>query len=103
MAPRKRTNGGAKKSNNQNQNQQSQLPKYGIQHFFEQHSQSQKTLSQNNSKNNINVRNPISDSAMGKKHYLQISPKAKSADPNLSERFGRCERGSSGAQKFGKF
>ncbi|KAL2536684.1 DNA replication ATP-dependent helicase/nuclease DNA2 [Forsythia ovata] len=85
MAPRKRTSGGAKKSNNQNQNQQSQLPKYGIQHFFEQHSQSQKALSQNSSKNNINVRNPISDSAVGKKKNLQISPKAKSVDPNLSK------------------
>ncbi|XP_022897892.1 DNA replication ATP-dependent helicase/nuclease DNA2 isoform X3 [Olea europaea var. sylvestris] len=86
MAPRKRTGGGAKKSDNQNQNQQSQLPKYGIQHFFDQHSQSQKALSQNSSKNNSNLRNPISDSAIEKKQNLQISPKDKSVDPILNKR-----------------
>ncbi|CAI9781645.1 unnamed protein product [Fraxinus pennsylvanica] len=85
MAPRKRTGGGAKKFNNQNQNQQSQLPKYGIQHFFDQHSQSQKSLSENSSKNNINLRNPISDSVTGKKQNLQISPKVKSVDPKLNK------------------
>ncbi|XP_057807552.1 DNA replication ATP-dependent helicase/nuclease JHS1 isoform X2 [Salvia miltiorrhiza] len=50
MAPRKRTSSGGKKSSNPNREpQQSEPSKFGIQHFFERHSQtqSQKTLSQN--------------------------------------------------------
>lgn len=50
MAPRKRTSSGGKKPSNPNREpQQSQPSKFGIQHFFERHSQtqSQKTLSQN--------------------------------------------------------
>lgn len=49
MAPRKRTNSASKKSssNHNNQHQQSQPSKFGIQHFFERHTQNQ---SQNSKK-----------------------------------------------------
>ncbi|KAH6793808.1 DNA replication helicase [Perilla frutescens var. hirtella] len=47
MAPRKRVSSGVKKPSNPNRESlQSEPSKYGIQHFFERHSQSQKTLSQ---------------------------------------------------------
>lgn len=47
MAPRKRASSGGKKSSNPSREQlQSQPSKFGIQHFFERHSQSQKPTSQ---------------------------------------------------------
>lgn len=47
MAPRKRASSGGKKSSNPSREQlQSQPSKFGIQHFFERHSQSQKTTCQ---------------------------------------------------------
>ncbi|KAG8391426.1 hypothetical protein BUALT_Bualt01G0186600 [Buddleja alternifolia] len=68
MAPRKRTSSGGKKSIHQNKEQlqqPSQPPKFGIQHFFDRHSESQKTLSQDNSKRNNDDysrnRNPCND------------------------------------------
>lgn len=66
MAPRKRAGSGSKKSGHLNREplQPSQPSKFGIQHFFERHSQSQKTLSQNSSKRNDDrLGNPSSDSA----------------------------------------
>ncbi|XP_073037531.1 DNA replication ATP-dependent helicase/nuclease JHS1 isoform X4 [Primulina eburnea] len=47
MAPRKKNSSGLKKSTNQN-HQPSQPSKFGIQHFFDRHSQTQKILTQNN-------------------------------------------------------
>ncbi|KAL3833010.1 hypothetical protein ACJIZ3_007746 [Penstemon smallii] len=47
MAPRKRTSSGGKKSSNQSrEHPPSQPSKFGIQHFFDRHTQSQKALSQ---------------------------------------------------------
>lgn len=59
MAPRKKTVSGSKKSNQNNQN--SQPPKFGIQHFFERHTQnaqsqkSQKTETPNFNPNNTTL------------------------------------------------
>ncbi|EYU40306.1 hypothetical protein MIMGU_mgv1a000280mg [Erythranthe guttata] len=51
MAPRKKASSVGKKSSTSNKEplQPSHPPKFGIQHFFDRHSQSQKTLSQSNS------------------------------------------------------
>ncbi|KAK6140588.1 hypothetical protein DH2020_025671 [Rehmannia glutinosa] len=78
MAPRKKTSTGGKKSSHLNREplQPSQPSKFGIQHFFERHSQSQKTLSQNNSKRNSDrPGNPISDSAAATNQNPQVNPK----------------------------
>lgn len=66
MAPRKKASSGGKKSSHLNKEpaQPSPPPKFGIQHFFERHSQTQKTLPQRSSKRTDDrPQNPISDSA----------------------------------------
>ncbi|KAI3444863.1 hypothetical protein Pfo_001528 [Paulownia fortunei] len=78
MAPRKRTSSGGKKSSHLNREplQPSQPSKFGIQHFFERHSQSQKTLSPNSSKRNGDrPRNSISDFAAATNQNPQVVPK----------------------------
>ncbi|KAL8500568.1 hypothetical protein ACS0TY_020227 [Phlomoides rotata] len=77
MAPRKKASTGGKKSShlNREQLQPSQPPKFGIQHFFERHSQSQKAISQNSSKNGDFLGNPVSDSASDTHQKPQIVPK----------------------------
>ncbi|KAK4414336.1 DNA replication ATP-dependent helicase/nuclease JHS1 [Sesamum alatum] len=78
MAPRKRTSSGGKKSSHQNreQLQPSQASKFGIQHFFERHSQTQKTLSQDSSKRDDDrPPNPISSHAAATNQNPQIAPK----------------------------
>ncbi|KAL0464309.1 UNVERIFIED_CONTAM: DNA replication ATP-dependent helicase/nuclease JHS1 [Sesamum latifolium] len=78
MAPRKRTSSGGKKSSHQNQEalQPSQPSKFGIQHFFERHSQTQKTLSQNSSKRDDDrPPKPFSRHAAATNQNPQIAPK----------------------------
>ncbi|XP_051146312.1 DNA replication ATP-dependent helicase/nuclease JHS1 [Andrographis paniculata] len=68
MAPRKRATSGGKKSGHQNREAQqpSQPSKFGIQHFFERHSLSQKACSQNAPKKDEHLpRNPLPGSANG--------------------------------------
>ncbi|KAL6559283.1 hypothetical protein OROGR_004400 [Orobanche gracilis] len=78
MAPRKKTSSGAKKSSHpiREPQQPSQPSKFGIQHFFQRHSQSQKTLSQNSSKRNADPqRNPIIGSVSATNSEPQVLPK----------------------------
>lgn len=68
---------GGKKSSHQNRDQlqPSQPSKFGIQHFFERHSQSQKGISQNSKKDDDHLGNPVSDSAAATHQKPQIVPK----------------------------
>lgn len=77
MAPRKKATTGGKKSShlNREQLQPSQPPKFGIPHFFERHSQSQKVVSQNSTKNGDRLGSPLSDSAAATHPKPQIVPK----------------------------
>ncbi|GFP90454.1 DNA replication ATP-dependent helicase/nuclease dna2 [Phtheirospermum japonicum] len=78
MAPRKKTSSGGKKPSHPNREaqQQQQPAQPSIQHFFERHSQSQKTLSHNTTKRNADrQQNPISDPAPATYQKPQVVPK----------------------------
>ncbi|KAK4410946.1 DNA replication ATP-dependent helicase/nuclease JHS1 [Sesamum angolense] len=95
MAPRKRTSSGGKKSSHHNQEplQPSQPSKFGIQHFFERHSQTQKTLSQNSSKRDDNrPPTPISRHAAATNQNPQIVPKPI-MNPKLGSNLNHAEVG----------
>ncbi|KAL0397452.1 UNVERIFIED_CONTAM: DNA replication ATP-dependent helicase/nuclease JHS1 [Sesamum calycinum] len=95
MAPRKRTSSGGKKSSHHNQEplQPSQPSKFGIQHFFERHSQTQKTLSQNSSKRDDNrPPTPISRHAAATNQNPQIVPKPI-MNPKLGSNLDHAEVG----------
>lgn len=80
MAPRKKTNSAAKKSSFNQNNQQSQPSKFGIQHFFERHSQNQ---SQNPKKpTNSPNPNPSNSSNAAVAENPQIDPKYRNEDPS---------------------
>lgn len=74
MAPRKRTSSGGKKPSNPNgEPQQSQPPKFGIQHFFERHSQTQ-------SQKTPGSGDPVADSAANRNSRIVAKPIVKGAE-----------------------
>ncbi|KAL3613640.1 hypothetical protein CASFOL_041714 [Castilleja foliolosa] len=81
MAPRKKISSGGKKSSHPNRETQ-QPAQPSIQHFFERHSQSQKTLSHNSSKRNADYKQiPISDPAPAPFNKPQTVPTRNDLDP----------------------
>ncbi|KAK4488581.1 hypothetical protein RD792_004347 [Penstemon davidsonii] len=86
MAPRKRMSSGGKKSSNQSREQPpSQPSKFGIQHFFDRHTQSQKALSQR--------QNGVSENAVSENHKNNAVNSIKSDENNGTSEYAENGKG----------